>query len=137
MLTARAAADVIAHTAGASRQRRRDELTSRLDQARSAADALPVDCYAAQDVSRYATAATYTAERARLAGRQTVDLWVAAATEWDRINRPHESAYSRWRGAQVALATGQATVATTLLRRAARQAREHVPLARSHRRHGT
>jgi hypothetical protein len=57
-----------------------------------------------------------------------VDLWVAAATEWDRINRPHDAAYSRWRAAQVALATGQATMAATLLRRAARDARENVPL---------
>ena len=42
---------------------------------------------------------------------------------------PHDAAYCRWRGAQVALATGQGTVAARLLRRAARDAREHVPLS--------
>jgi hypothetical protein len=128
MLTARAAADVVPGTAGAARSHRRDELISRLSSARSAAAELPLDPRANQDASRYATAATYIAETARLADRQTVEVWVTAATEWDQINRPHDAAYSRWRAAQVALATGHATMATTLLRRAARQAREHIPL---------
>ncbi len=125
MLTARAAADV---AAGAARPHCRDELIGRLSSARSAAGELPLDPRADQDVSRPATAAAYGAETARLADRQTVEVWVAAATEWDKINRPHDAAYSRWRAAQVALATGHATMATTLLRRAARQAREHIPL---------
>jgi hypothetical protein len=65
---------------------------------------------------------------ARLADRQSVDQWVTAAAEWDKLDRPHDAAYCRWRAAQVAFATGQATTAAALLRRAARQAREHVPL---------
>ncbi len=71
---------------------------------------------------------TWHAELARLSGEQTVDMWVAAAAEWDKITRPHDSAYCRWRAAEVALATGQATLAQRLLNRASRDAREHVPL---------
>ena len=48
---------------------------------------------------------------------------------WDRLHRPHDAAYYRWRGAQAAIANGQGTIAAKLLRRAARDAREHVPLA--------
>ena len=48
-----------------------------------------------------------------------------------RCWRPHDAAYCRWRGAEVALATGQATVAGRLLRRATTDAREHVPLTRA------
>ena len=82
-------------------------------------DGLPIDQIAA---------AQWHAELARLQGTQSVDLWIAAAVEWDRENRPHDSAYCRWRGAQVALATGHATSARKLLRRAARDARQHIPL---------
>jgi hypothetical protein len=128
MLTAQAAADLVVGTAHTARQRRRDELGTRLHQVRSAAADLPDDCYGTPEVSRAAAEAAYAAETARLADRQTVELWVAAATEWDKIRRPHDAAYCRWRAAQVALATGQATMATTLLRKARRQAREHVPL---------
>jgi tetratricopeptide (TPR) repeat protein len=71
---------------------------------------------------------TWHAELARLLGKQTVEMWVAAASEWDTVTRPHDSAYCRWRGAEIALATGQATLAHRLLNRAARDAREHVPL---------
>lgn len=127
-LTAQAAADVVAGTAEAARRRRREELIGRLDELWSAVDRCPIDSYCSHDVARAAAEATYAAETARLADRQTVEMWVAAATEWDTINRPHDAAYSRWRAAQVALAAGQATMSTTLLRRAARQAREHVPL---------
>jgi hypothetical protein len=128
MLTARAAADVVTLTDGSARQRQRDAFLRRLRQVRAATDELPVDNCVTADVSRPATEAAYAAEMARLADRQIVEVWVVAATEWDKINRPHESAYCRWRAAQVALAAGQASMATTLLRRAARQAREHVPL---------
>ena len=84
---------------------------------RARSDPLGADTVPAQ---RFAYVATWNAELARLGGTQTVELWVAAAAEWDKVTRPHESAYCRWRGAQVALASGQATVATKLLRRAAR-----------------
>jgi hypothetical protein len=127
-LTARAAADVVASTAGTEQRRRRDALTLSLEEMRSAADDLPVDPCRAVDAASRAGAATYAAEMARLTDQQTVDPWVAAAAEWDKLSRPHDAAYCRWRAAQVALATGRATTATALLRRAARQAREHVPL---------
>ena len=61
-------------------------------------------------------------------GDAVVELWAAAAAAWDKIVRPHDSAYCRWRGAQVAFATEQASAARKLLRRAERDAREHMPL---------
>ena len=58
----------------------------------------------------------------------TVDEWAAAAAAWDLVHAPHEAAYSRWRAAQVALRLGHGTLAVRLLRRAATDARQHVPL---------
>ncbi|MEP9381616.1 ATP-binding protein [Nocardioides cheoyonin] len=78
---------------------------------------------------RPATSATWTAELARLAGTDTPQQWVAAASEWDALRSPHEAAYCRWRGGQAAYAGRQATLAQRLLRRAAGEAREHVPLS--------
>jgi hypothetical protein len=78
---------------------------------------------------RPAYAALWAAESARLVRTATVDHWVRAATHWDQLGRPHDAAYCRWRAAQVALATGQGSVAGRLLKRAARDAREHRPLA--------
>ncbi len=75
-----------------------------------------------------AEAAAWAAELARLTGTATVEHWTRAASAWDGIGRPHDAAYSRWRGAQVALDQGQGTVAARLLRRAATDARENVPL---------
>jgi len=71
----------------------------------------------------------FEAERARLHKKETVDLWVQAARDWDRIQRPHDAAYCRWRAAQLASKDGHGTVAGNLLRRAAHDARAHVPLA--------
>jgi tetratricopeptide (TPR) repeat protein len=71
----------------------------------------------------------FEAERARLHKKATVDLWVQAARDWDRVQRRHDAAYCRWRAAQLALESGHGTVAAKLLRRAARDAMEHVPLA--------
>jgi tetratricopeptide (TPR) repeat protein len=79
-------------------------------------------------VTRSALAASWAAETARLAGRPEPTLWAAAAAEWDSIGRPHDAAYCRWRAAQTVIGHGQRTVADKLLRRAARDAREHVPL---------
>ena len=72
---------------------------------------------------------SWRAELARLAGSQGVESWRAAATAWDALDRPHDAAYCRWRAAQCALRDGQGTVAARLLRRAAADAREHVPLS--------
>ena len=77
---------------------------------------------------------TWAAELARLQGRETVDGWVAAAAAWDRLTRPYDAAYCRWRGAHVALATVQGTLAGRLLKRAARDARGHIPLSEAIRR---
>ena len=76
-----------------------------------------------------AQAASWQAETARLAGQPALELWATAAARGNSLSRPHDAAYCRWRGAQVALATGQGTIAVRLLRRAAREAREHVPLS--------
>ncbi len=54
--------------------------------------------------------------------------WLAAAAEWDGLDRPHDAAYARWRAAQASIAAGHAGRAPALLRRAARDAREHAPL---------
>ena len=71
----------------------------------------------------------FTAELARLRQTETIDTWLAAARAWDAFPRPHDAAYCRWRGAQVAQREGQGTVAARLLKRAATDAREHVPLS--------
>jgi hypothetical protein len=75
-----------------------------------------------------AHAATWAAELGRSSGSATVANWSSAATEWDALGWRHDAAYCRWRGAQVALANGQGTVAARLLKRSARDARQHVPL---------
>ena len=77
---------------------------------------------------RSAWTATWAAELDRLTGAASVERWAAAANEWDKLSRPHDSAYCRWRAAQVASSTGQAAMAPKLLRRASRDAAEHVPL---------
>jgi tetratricopeptide (TPR) repeat protein len=77
---------------------------------------------------RSACAATWAGELGRLSGNQTVDAWVAAAAGWDQLRRPHDAAYCRWRAAALELTRGRASVATKFLRRAERDAREHLPL---------
>jgi hypothetical protein len=78
-----------------------------------------------------ADAATWTAELNRLTGTADVEAWSRAAVAWDQLGRPHDAAYCRWRGAQAALAHGQGTIAVRLLKHAARDAREHLPLSRA------
>lgn len=73
---------------------------------------------------------TWEAELARAGGADTVDRWSRAAVAWGHLGRPHAAAYCRWRAAQVALREGRGAVAGRLLRRAAADAREHVPLTR-------
>ena len=74
---------------------------------------------------------TAAVELARATGEDGIASWSGAATEWDRLTRPHDAAYCRWRAAQAALREGRATVARRLLERAAVDAREHVPLHRA------
>jgi hypothetical protein len=82
-------------------------------------------------VEHGAARATWDAELARLTSTETVEHWVQAATGWHRLGRPHEATYCRWRGAEVALRVGQAMLANRMLKRAARDAGEHVPLHRA------
>ena len=77
-----------------------------------------------------AAGVTWDAELVRARGTDTVDQWSRAAVAWGHLGRPHAAAYCRWRAAQVALREGRGAVADRLLRRAAADAREHVPLTR-------
>ena len=125
VLAARAAADVVERDPQAGRARG-GHLQGLMDlRARAAVDPFTTTTRA----DGPAHGATWQAETARLAGQPALELWATAAGEWDKLSRPHDAAYCRWRGAQVALATGQGTIALRLLRRASREAREHVPLS--------
>ncbi|MEP6813961.1 MAG: AAA family ATPase [Marmoricola sp.] len=125
VLAARAAADLADSRSRASATRR--ELLVSLQGLRSRARR---DLFEPRPawVERPALAAAWSAETARLAGAPTLELWAAAACAWDTLTRPHDAAYCRWRAAQVAQRTGQTGAAVRLLRRAADDAREHVPL---------
>jgi hypothetical protein len=72
--------------------------------------------------------ATWHAELSRLTAPPAIEPWTAAASEWDALQRPFDGAYCRWRAGQSALTIGQGSIARRLLARAARDAREHVPL---------
>lgn len=85
---------------------------------------------AAPHVAMPATYATWRAELARLDDTATVAQWTEAADLWDRIRRPHDAGYCRWRAAELSLADGQGTITARLLRRAHANARGHVPLLR-------
>ena len=71
------------------------------------------------------------AERARADGTDTTARWERVVAAADRLHRPHDAAYGRWRAAQCALREGRGTVAARLLGRAEVEAREHVPLSRA------
>ena len=124
-LAARAAADV-ADASGAAVETRRDLH----EQLRLLHDQAQIDPFAQSGhfEARPAHGAAWRAEMARLAGKPSLELWAETARHWDRLGRRHDAAYCRWRGAQIALVAGQATTATKLLRRAARDGREHAPL---------
>ncbi len=76
-------------------------------------------------------ALVWRAEVARLLGEDRIGYWVEAATEWDRLHRPHDSAYCRWRATQVASSEGRGALAARLRRRAASDAHGHLPLSRA------
>jgi hypothetical protein len=121
VLAARAGADL----GGPERSRRRrgDQLCAFLG--RTAAD--PFATHPTVAV-RPALAAAWAAEMGRLRGVSVVERWLLAAAAWDRLGRPHEAGYCRWRAAQAATATGRGALAARLLQRAAQDARGHVPL---------
>lgn len=80
------------------------------------------------DPNLAAQRASFLADTAALTGSESVAAWTAAAVAWDRVTAAHDASYYRWRAAQRALRDGRGTVARGLLRRAATDAREHVPL---------
>ena len=115
--------------AGAAEAERR-RLVEQLRALVARARADPFDV-AACDVSVPASSKTWRAELSRIEGADTMEGWVSAAVEWDRILRPHDASYCRWRAAQVALREGRGTIAARLLKRAATGARTHDPLRRA------
>ena len=125
VLAARAAADLAARDteAGVTRDRYRSALRRLRERA---PESVFTSTHRADGA---ATHETWRAENARLSGATSIPLWKQAAGAWDKIDRPHDAAYCRWRGAQDALTMGEPRTAQRMLRRAAQQAREHVPLA--------
>ncbi len=75
--------------------------------------------------------ASFLADTAALTGSASVTAWTAAGAAWDRLEAAHDAAYCRWRAARHAGQGGEGTVAQRLLRKAAADAREHVPLSRA------
>ena len=121
---ARAEADLVRSAAPAER----DAARRRVEEMRSgcAADPFGPRAYGA-DVAAHA--ATWHCELQRITDQDGAPTWAGAAAEWDALSRPHDAAYCRWRAAQAALRDGRGMVAARLLRRAAADAREHVPLS--------
>jgi DNA-binding CsgD family transcriptional regulator/tetratricopeptide (TPR) repeat protein len=73
--------------------------------------------------------ASWDAERSRLRRESSPAEWERAATKWDRLERPHRAAYSRWRQAEALLAHPDTrTQAGDVLRTAVQEAHQHVPL---------
>jgi hypothetical protein len=122
---ARAVADLLDASDASPTERRR--ALGRLAGERTAAAVDPFGPLAI-GVAVPALAATWRAELGRTGAEGSTREWVDAASAWDDLRRPHDAAYCRWRAAQCALRDGRGTVAAGLLRRAAADAREHVPL---------
>jgi DNA-binding CsgD family transcriptional regulator len=95
-------------------------------------DSVKVDPFA-ENPARATTTAdrhTWNAERHRLRGASDSTAWARAAGAWDALTRPHRAAYARWRQAEALLAQSAGrTAAVEVLRTAARQATQHVPLS--------
>ena len=128
LVAARAAAD-LASADPSSAQQHLDELTTL--HSRLPGDTSSHESYGQRLPPAYDRAldAHWRAELGRVAGTEVVEHWIAAAAAWDKLARPHDAAYCRWRAAQAAFRDGQGTVAARLLNRAATDAREHVPLS--------
>ena len=102
---------------------------ARLSELRAAAE---VDPFAAGPVPVTATAdfLSWQAEESRLRGESDTTAWEGVAAAWDALGRPHRAAYARWRHAQALLSSRHSrTAATAVLRTAATQAVQHVPLS--------
>ena len=68
--------------------------------------------------------ATGAAELARARGRGSAAQWTKAAVAWSAVGRPYEEALMRWRGAEVAAATGERDTAAGLIVEALGAARQ-------------
>ena len=91
-----------------------------------------VDPFAAGPVPVTATAdgLSWQAELGRLQGRSDATDWKKASAAWDALTRPHGAAYARWRQAEALLTRRHGrTPAAAVLRTAAAQARQHMPLS--------
>ncbi len=89
------------------------------------------DPFADRDVPITATAdaASWRAERSRVAGAQDAGAWAEAATRWTDLDRPHRAAYALWRQAEALLADPNARAAAKpVLVAATEAARGHAPL---------
>jgi tetratricopeptide (TPR) repeat protein len=124
-LLARAAADLAVR-----HPERRQDLRTALTGLRRRAVVDPL-APAAAPITRRVAAAMWDAEMLRIDGDDTVEHWTRIANAWDDLRSPHDAAYARWRAAQRALRSGRGTIAARLLKRAAADAREHVPLSRA------
>src|SRR5262249_52649177 len=79
--------------------------------------------------NRPCRAATWDAERTRLAGFSDPQAWAIAAKAWQGLGCPHRAGYAWWRRAQAQLDAGRpAAAAGTALRAAAAAADGHAPL---------
>ena len=59
-------------------------------------------------------------------------MWDKAAASFDALERPHRAGYARWRQAEALLATrGHQTQAAEILRKAATNAAQHMPLSQA------
>lgn len=106
---ARAAADKASDSEGVTEKLRRIAVRSR----------------GGTDAAVRARQAAFDAELARAAGSLALGRWVDVATLWDRLGRPHDASYARWRAAQAATASSRYDTAQRLIRRATRDASEH------------
>jgi DNA-binding CsgD family transcriptional regulator/tetratricopeptide (TPR) repeat protein len=83
---------------------------------------LPVTC------SAYGL--SWEAEWSRLRAEPDAPAWERAVAAWEALSRPHRAAYARWRQAEALLThRGGKEAATPVLRVAAAQAAQHVPLS--------
>jgi DNA-binding CsgD family transcriptional regulator len=101
----------------------------RLTELRQSAKADPFAARPAP-VACFAFGLTWAAEWSRLHGPTDPGAWERAALAWDALTRPHRAAYARWRQAEALFAQPRGRVhAAEVLRTAAAQAVQHIPLA--------
>jgi DNA-binding CsgD family transcriptional regulator/tetratricopeptide (TPR) repeat protein len=102
---------------------------ARLDEVRAGAK---VDPFAARllPVTCPAYGLLYKAERTRVHNEPDPHAWERARVAWDALARPHRAAYAGWRQAEALVARrGGKESAIPVLRAAAGQATQHVPLS--------